>query len=251
MKLLWKHKLDGALRAVTADDLPNSGFRSVYAFSDADAELLEKNGCAGFRGNVHSTELLIDCDTGLAAVNMEEALKKLELEFRVYSTGGRGLHFHVPRVAESGRNLPEKDKAFVKGLDAEADLSFYHHVGFYRCEGAVHQRTGVRKHYLRTHSGKVLDLTATPIPERPVRPPSDEGMQSVFFDRALQLLTVPHSAGERHARYVEIALALNRLNQPIEFAFAYLVNVNLMSEKPLPEHDCKRILEWAYYEKAY
>jgi hypothetical protein len=89
------------------------------------------------------------------------------------------------------------------------------------------------------------------LPERQVRNTAPTSLQSVFTDRALQIMTVPINEGERHKRFIEIGLALHRLGQPYDFSFGYLVNVSLMSEKQLSEKDLTRILDWVYYEKAY
>lgn len=252
MKVLWKHRLDtNKVQGLDPSDVPNSGFRSVYEFGPEDAEHIVSNGYAGFREAVESHELFIDCDNDTAGSIVRRKLRDRNLKYSEYSTGGRGCHFHVNRVPQSGLDLPAIDKAFVEALsEGTADLSFYHHVGFYRCEGAVHAKTGGRKVLVERVEGKPLDLTKFSAPERKPAPQT-KGLQSVFTDVALRSLTVPMDKGERHKRFCEIAAALHRLGQPEEFALGYMVNVNLMNKDPLPVEELTRMLRWAYYEKAY
>lgn len=74
-------------------------------------------------------------------------------------------------------------------------------------------------------------------------------VQSVFSDAYLSRLTVPYNNGERHNRYCAIAARLDDLGQPFEWAYAYLANVNLMSETPVGDNDLMRILTWAYEQR--
>jgi hypothetical protein len=248
-KVLWKHRLkSNDVRILEEDDLPNSGFRSVYCFADPDAASFSKSGYAGFKGTVSSTVLFIDCDNQEGADEVRDGLKSLGLGFSTYATGRRGLHFHVPRVLVSSHLLPSMDKAFVQALSAKADFSFYHAVGFYRCIGAIHSQTGLKKTHVETVEGTLLDMAnyELKVKSKERRPMNFGSMDSAFADHILQSLTVPLNHGERHKRLIEIGLALRRLNQPYDFAFVYVFNVNLMCEVPLPEEELHRLLLWVY-----
>jgi hypothetical protein len=250
---IWKARVDDdSVRFVHIDDLPNSGFASVYNFSEADARSMEALGTyKSFKGTVYCSTLKIDCDNEEIANSVEGRLQAKEVGYAKYSTGGRGAHFHVERLVEPSHLLPYIDKAYVSREFPGADVSFYHHVGWYRQNGATHKKTGLRKTLVNTVTGSVLDmrgetLNAATQPEQTI---SKQGIQSVFSDARMQRLTVPYSGGERHNRYCAVAARLCDLGQPEEWAFMYLFNVNLMSDEPLGEPELRRILDWAFNQR--
>jgi hypothetical protein len=250
---LWKPRTnDDSIRFVEVTDLPESGFASVYNFAATDAEAMS-NGYKNFRGTVHSDTLKIDCDNEAASKAVEGWLKGRGIAYSKYTTGGRGNHFHVPRSVAPSHTLPAIDKSFVLAHMPLADVSFYHHVGWYRQEGATHARTGLKKTMLYSVTGPVLDMTGLQAADTsltPARSPGTGAIASVFTDEILKRMTVPISKGARHNAYIDLALRLDTLNQPVEWAFAYMSNVNLMAEEPLSDSDMARILNWAYYERV-
>lgn len=144
---IWKPKVvDADVRFVHVDDLPASGFASVYQFSEADARSMEAAGTyKSFKGTVFSPVLKLDCDDTDTAARVEVRLHAMGVGFSKFSTGNRGFHYHVPREVAASHTLPALDKQFVTREFPGADVSFYHHVGMYRQVGAVHQKTGRRK----------------------------------------------------------------------------------------------------------
>lgn len=250
---LWKAKVtDDTVRFVNITDLPNSGFASVYLFSEADTRSMEATGTyKAFRGTVFSPILKVDCDDESAADATRKTLLSIGCTFAEYSTGGRGRHYHIPRTANPGHLLPALDKAYVARVFPQADTSFYHHVGMYRQIGARHHKTGLPKTVVDVWAGPVLDMTAEQLPTNSFPKQSLRGeVGSVFADRYLSSLTVPYSNGERHRKYCAIAARLEELHQPLEWAFVYLANVDLLSEEPLGESDLRRILDWAYSRRV-
>ena len=246
---LWKARVnDDSVRFVHIDELPASGFASVYNFSEADARSMEAAGTyKAFKGTVFSPFLKLDCDDGVSASHVEVRLLALGVGFSKFSTGNRGFHYHVPREILPSHTLPALDKQFVAREFPGADVSFYHHVGMYRQVGAIHSKTGRRKESLKKVSGAVLVMTGETLEYKASEPVNRElAPQSVFGDRQLDLLTVPYANGERHKKYCAIAARLRELNQPEDWAFVYLANVNLLSEEPLAENELQRMIGWAY-----
>ncbi len=252
---IWKSKVtDDTVRFIHLDDLPASGFASVYLFSEADARTMEATGTyKNFRGTVSSDTLKLDCDTEEISARMAVLLQTKKVAYSKYTTGGRGHHYHVPRVEQTSHILPTLDRAFVAREFPGADVSFYHHVGLYRQIGARHARTGNKKALLETVDGVKLDMTKEVLDDFRTTSTTTQNSntpQSVFADPVLRILAIPYHNGERHNRYCAISSRLADIGQPIEWAFPYLANVNLMSESPLPDGELKRILEWAYYNRA-
>lgn len=252
---IWKRKVaDNDVRFLHISDLPNSGFSSVYGFSESDARAMENTeSYASFKGVVSSPLLKVDCDAQEASETVEGWLKQQEIGYQKYTTGNRGHHYEINRLASPSQLLPSIDKAFVSRTFPGADISFYHHVGLYRLPGAIHQKTGRKKALLEHVEGRILDMTTEQADSvtHPFSRASNRGsVQCIFTDRILQNMTVPIAKGERHKRLCEVAVRLDTLNQPMEYAWAYIWNVNLMAEEPVEEGELRRMLHWAYEQRS-
>jgi hypothetical protein len=250
---IWKSSADSSeVRFLHESDLPAAGLASVYRFTEVDAKAMQTLGSyKNFKGTVYSGQLKIDADTAEASEACEGRLKALGLAYSKFSTGNRGHHYHVVRSCAPSHTLPTGDKLFVKENFPACDMSFYHHVGLYRQEGALHQKTGGYKQLLYSVEGKALETVSAPHVDSGISAQANDGrVVSVFEDQVLRLMTVPADHGERHRRYVDLALRLDTLNQAPEFAVGYIYNVDLMSGGALPMEDIVRIVEWAYYKRA-
>jgi len=247
--VIWKARVtDATVRFLHIDDVPASGFASVYRFAESDARSMEAAGTfAAFRGTVFSDTLKLDFDTESDGARAGELLRRMGVGFCKYSTGGRGFHYHIPREAAGSHLLPALDKRFVAATFPGADVSFYHHVGLYRQEGAIHAKTGKRKVLVERVPGPLLQISMdTSIVSGSSEPSGLEGITSIFADTRLSHLAVPHHNGGRHKTFCAIAARLRELGQPTEWAYGYMYNVNLMCETPLTETEIQRILDWAY-----
>lgn len=250
---LWKPRVDvNETRYLAIDDLPNSGFASVYAVTQADARSIQTLGSySDYKGTVWRPTLAIDCDSPEASNAVEGRLREKGLGYKKYFSGNRGCHFEVARAAAPSHKLPAIDKAWVERELPEADPSLYKHCALFRQPGAIHQKTGKRKELVAEVPGEVLDLRD----ERPTESARlavdhrDGTIQSVFTDPILQRMTVPIGRGERHKRFIEVAVRLDTLNQPAEWALGYMENLNLISEEPLSSEELRRMLEWAYFQR--
>lgn len=249
---LWKPRVDVAeVRFVESADLPQSGFASVYKFTKVDADAMG-DSYKNFKGTVYHEELKLDADSETASEDCERRLQAQGVAYDKYTTGGRGAHYHIPRIVAPSHTLPAIDKLFVQVNYPLADTSFYHHVGWYRQVGAVHKKTGLKKTLMHRQSGQVLDMRTSQNAPPTVALPNTRksGIQPVFSDDVLRRLTIPISKGNRHDHYINLGLRLDNLGQPIDWAFAYMANVNLMAEEPLTDSDMHRILNWVYHERV-
>lgn len=251
MKYLWKYaQSDKAFHFFSFGELPNAGFQSLYAVSEEDAaNMVTSESYAGFRDVVHSTMLFIDCDSDEAARMVEATLNRLGLGYEKYSTGNRGFHFSIIRDCDPSNYLPALDKKWCEQNAPWADLKLYTHLHLYRRPGMIHEKTGRRKELVFTKSGGNLDfrgMHAPPVPERESAPPGE--MKSVFEDRTLMALAVPHTSGKRHGTFMTMAIRLSETGQTPEFAYGWLVNVNLLGH-PLPDAEIREIVDWAFFKR--
>ena len=130
-------------------------FRSVYAYPDWVVAAIRSNGnTKGLKGlPVNSRVLLIDADTDDDATQSERILREIGCTFRVFDTGNRGLHFHVPIEKMEGIDVIHSQVTWMKekGLWEFADTSIYREGGMYRLEGATHRKTGKKKRLIRSN----------------------------------------------------------------------------------------------------
>ena len=250
---LWKRKVnDGSFRFLRSDDLPSSGFCSLYAVDENTAEVLEINkNFSYFKGIVWSPVLWIDCDTEEAAETVKKDLISMNLSFRVYTTGNRGLHFAIDRDCVASPILPMQDKAWVKSNFPKSDLGVYTHLHMFRQIGATHQKTGRKKEILESYEGDylVFDIKS-PVCE--VSSPSgvDKNNRavfgSVFSDDLVMDYSAPCAAGTRHRTLATIGYRLAERKEDIEFIRRWLEHVNDLFEEPLDQKDIDKVVLNAY-----
>lgn len=145
-------------------------FRSIYAYDEKSVEIFQRSrSLEGIQTHpVYSDMLFIDIDSD-DKNHIEYAYNKLadlNIYFEAWSTGRRGIHFHVPITPMFGVKVPNSQVEYVKYLfpkliEEEAiDLSFYCHTGQYRLPGAVHSKTvgGVKTLKYRVNGHDVLNI---------------------------------------------------------------------------------------------
>lgn len=246
---LWKHKqVDASFAFIPENTLPSIGFCSVYGVSDADAKaLLEAGTYAGFKGVVYpGTYLWIDVDDNDVAQDYVKKLEGMGLEFQVWATGNRGLHFAIRRDVSPSPHVPNIDKAWVQANFPNSDLRLYSHLHLLRREGTIHEKTGLKKRLLSHTPGAVLFLEYSPAAAK-AKPYNHGNIISVFESRAILDLSIAHEAGSRRKYMLRLAAELARTNNPIEFSLMWMVNVNMLGD-PLDFEDLERIVQWAYDE---
>jgi len=246
---LWKHKQPDVTYAfVPETSLPPAGFCSVYGVSETDAKaLLEAGTYAGFKGVVHPGKWLwIDIDEESEVELAKAKAKQLGVEHRVYTTGNRGCHISIRRDLSASQYAPDVDKAWVKEHFPYADLRLYTHLHLLRQVGAIHEKTGNKKSLLYTSPGSTLFLEYSNQAKKE-RPWNESNITSVFANRVILDLSIPHEAGSRRKYMLRLAAELARTNNPIEFSLVWMVNVNMLGD-PLDYEDLERIVHWAYSE---
>ena len=146
-------------------------FRSLYGYPPEVYNRIEDQGnTRGLKGcPVYSEHLIIDCDTVEDAEKVEARLLELGYEFSVWTTGNRGLHFHIPIEPMFGTAVIYSQIMWLRsvGLWKIVDRSIYREGGQIRCPGAIHRKSGRPKSRIRDHDGDVLvvpELVPPPLP---------------------------------------------------------------------------------------
>lgn len=135
------------------------GFRSVYAFSQEDAEEIKKSRSSkGFnRFSVFSDKLLFDLDNGDQGLNDIIGWADNEgFGYEIYESGSKGLHVELPTVAKYSPSLPGTHKEIAKKIYPKADLSIYRHGSLYRLPGTIHKKTGNPKKLVESVQSNIL-----------------------------------------------------------------------------------------------
>jgi hypothetical protein len=225
-----------------------TGFSSLYAVTQETADAIKDSGTtARFQGTVWSPTLAIDTDTEEAAREVEQRLKELGLEYSVYSTGNRGLHFYITRPASPSHLLPLRDKAWVQSNFPEADTSIYTHLHLFRLPDTVHENTGRPKELLREVPGKPLDLPVYRVKELGNIPAESSGELSVFECTKVMANTVPVNNGQRHPTLVRLCYALkDDAGVSAAIALWWLGETNKMFEEPRTQEHLEQIVRSIY-----
>lgn len=155
----------GPPKLVPLGDVANyRGFRSVFAFDEAQATAIMARGAMrDLRGEaVYAEELFMDFD-GHQPDAFREWLKGSELAWQEFDSGNRSVHFHIPIVPVAAVWLPEAMKLWTKTHAPTADISFLHPAGQYRLVGTYHpKQPGRRKELVAVGVGTALTLIAPP-----------------------------------------------------------------------------------------
>lgn len=225
------------------DELPNTGFSSLYSITNETAETLQTAGIAGYKGAVWSPQLALDFDNEEQAMEARRRLSSSGLAYEVWSTGNRGLHFYIDRPHAPAHNLPQIDKVWVKSNFPQADLSIYSNLHMFRVAGARHVKTGRIKTLLERVEGEPLilaDQLESQSDTRHLLGPL--ASRSIFDDQKVMNWTVPWEDGKRHEALLNLGLYMKRCGESIEFIARWLYHANLLNAVPKSSDELERIV---------
>lgn len=146
---------------VSLKELANkTGFRSVFAFSDRDAALIQAAGHSrGFaQYEPWACDLLVDIDQDDYVEEAEQNIKALGWRYSAFFSGNRGRHYHIPTTLVHGYGLPEYFASLARQVHPNADMSLYRPNSIFRLTGTKHQKTGKYKTFLHAGGHKLLIL---------------------------------------------------------------------------------------------
>ena len=228
------------------DDLPNSGFTSLYAVTSSTASALVQEGTTRlFKGVVWAPTIKIDVDSYEAAGRTECRIKELGLSYRAYDSGGKGAHFEIPRMAFPSQLLPYKDKQWVKANFPEADTSIYTHLHPFRLEGTIHEETGKKKELVSQGDGEILRLPDYDLASNIVNADSvvSNNSVSVFSNFRIMSETMPQEGGERHYSLVRLCYALRDFGLTASTALWWMLETNKMYSERKDDASIEKIVQ--------
>lgn len=152
-----------SVRPFLQADLDNHlGFRSVYMFGkEAYNKIKETNSLRGLsKLPVYSDTLFVDFDDGSESIEQfKKVMTTSNIAWKMYFSGKKGFHFHIPIEPMWGRYVPYSQKQFILGLGFNtADTSIYKHTGLFRMPGTFHQDTGAEKSLVEEFEGNKLRI---------------------------------------------------------------------------------------------
>ena len=141
--------------------MSQTGFRSVFAFAEADAkQIIQQGSSKNFsRFAVFTDELLLDFDNGRDEQfnRAEKWARDSDCTFSVFESGSKGLHLEIAAVPKYGRTVPMSQQAFVETImGVTSDVSLYRHGSLYRLPGTLHKKTGKPKKRVASNLGDAL-----------------------------------------------------------------------------------------------
>jgi len=182
-------------------ELGQYNFRSTFDYPESVADQIRQAGnTKNLKGcSLSCDQIRIDVDEEENVDTVRGILLSEEITFEGYTTGNRGVHFHVPLASRiTGTDVLYTVTSWIKdtGLWTLVDSSFYHEGGQYRLEHATHQKTGKPKVLVSEVDGDLLDLELLKTPDQVVQrriEPHNGDAQEFFMN-----LLLKRNVGERH-----------------------------------------------------
>ncbi len=190
--------------------LRDPGYASVYMFDQEASDQIKLQGHSkGLnRFAVAAKHLILDIDTGEDALKKaEDVLKKHNLSYTVWSSGGKGYHVYIPHEFLLSKDLPSRHRTTALSLFPKdiLDLTLYQHGRLLSLPGRVHPKTKKKKTLLRSVEGGLLTLkeaqfVAPDMSKFYATPETEAERLSVALSRASDLIGCPPITGKRHIR---------------------------------------------------
>lgn len=149
--------------------IPDTKFRSVYGYPmEAQAHIEAEGNIVGVKQfAVQSSLLFIDVDEDTHLDEIERVIAATGVGYSVWSTGNRGLHFHIDMTPTTSIDLPYSQAEYIRslGIHDKVDMTIYRHHSIIRVPGAIHSKTGKPKELLRNVDGPMLTINLVQEPE--------------------------------------------------------------------------------------
>jgi hypothetical protein len=178
----------------------NANFRSVFGYpAEAQKHIEETGAIIGVKNfPVHSSLLFIDVDEETHLDEIERIIAATGVGYSVWTTGNRGLHFHIDMEPITSIHLPYSQAEYIRslGLSDKVDMSLYRHHSIVRTPGAIHVTTGKVKELLRQVDGPMLKINLIEEPEPEFE--NHEAGDAESIRRFKRNLIQKRSVGGRH-----------------------------------------------------
>lgn len=234
------------------NQLHSPGFRSYFMFDEAAALTIKNEGYSrNFnRFTLYSDQLFIDLDDGATGVpRVEEYIRDNGLKAELWSSGGKGFHFHIATPLHSGNLIHIDHKALVKTLGIAFDPTLYQPGRLFRLPNTVHQKTKQRKRLIREYVGNLLTI-----------PEVDKTAMQLTFKAPVETLSRPVDAllrvasamyqdpspGTRHQLMWGATTTMHKAGFSPELAYALLEQVNRGWSVPKSDDEIRVIIGRVY-----
>lgn len=230
------------------DEIPNTGFSSLYAVTEETARgLCEAGHTRGFKGCVWSERISLDFDSYEAATRAQLTLEEQGYDYIMYDTGGRGCHIAILRNSEPSHIIPLLDKAWARKAFPECDSSVYSHLHLFRLPGTVHEKTGRPKRKVYEKRGKALVIDRGILNGRTFYNGNGSGVcdngRSVFDLYHVMKNVRPVSEGKRHASLVSLCYGLKNAGiTEVSVIRSWLYETNKLFTEPKEESEIEQII---------
>lgn len=220
--ILWEYrshqKRTGAPNLLSKDEFEGlGGFISVFGFGPEAAHFVSQTGRTSGIGSfpLYADTLYLDFDDNEEAMERStKTLYNLGNSFRLYDTGGRGYHIHIPIVPIHRVGLNYYMKKVCADLFPGADLSIFKSTGVIRLPGTYHSKTGKSKVLKAAYTGKVMNIDDhRPKNFVPVKQYYEEDDDQLRY-WLLQDITMKVGQGDRNNHAFHIAATCCRLKMP-------------------------------------
>jgi len=230
-----------------------TGYRSIFGFSEKDSlEIRKSRSSSNFSGFCqYADTLFIDLDDGDKSVGVvSDWLNKNEINYTVWSSGGKGYHFHISIDPMYSIDAAHSHKEYVRklceALKIEADLSIYRASGLIRLPDTVHEKTGRIKKLLEKKEGYLLEI---PLTEKDIFVPVMELDDAGLFFKAVTRLAVAKEQpmlGMRHTTLWSIAKSFCDAGVSYETTLELLERLNESWQNRKDLKEVTRAVQQAY-----
>lgn len=233
------------------------GFRSVYLYNkETYNKIVEQNAVRKLdRYPVYSDTLFVDFDDGDNSIdNLKSILSHSNIAWKMYFSGSKGYHFHIPIKPMYGRYVPFSQKQFIKGLGINtADTSIYKHTGLFRLPGTWHQVTGNKKELIEEQEGTILHIPYIEPQEQVAVATGEIGELLAALNRCYEYTTSEPGPGHRHNSLLSIAkhLVAAGASESTAYELCQLVHNSWEDQYENPEEKIKEVTERAISWQSY
>lgn len=243
--------------------LPDSGYCSVYAFTEAAKFAVQAQGNAVGLGRfpVYSDRLWIDIDAADSSPQEVERVKEytrqltrqfrdLDYSFSVWDSGSKGFHIAIKIEPMFGRDVPWSQREFVeKNLKVVCDFSLYQAGRLLSNPGRVHPKTGRRKTKVFGFDGTtVLSIPMLTTPEKSLVDSdslTDQDRARIALNRMQSMILDSPLPGMRHTVLWSVASQAIEAGLKSDLVFGLLCWINKMSPNPKAESEVLRAVQQA------
>ncbi len=213
--------------ALPVAQFTSGGFRSVYAYTTEtrDRIIAERSTAGLTREPVYSDTLFCDFDNCEPDALLQHLYDE-GIGAKVYDSGGRSWHVHVPIEPMFGADVPWSQRVWMERVAPRADVTFYHQAGQYRLAGTRHEKTGGYKILVRELPG-TRTLTI-PVVARPAASQPSVGYGGTFFAHLLR----PQLEGSRRVYVWHLAKLAHKEGVPFVVAVERILWWNKMFCRP-------------------